>query len=312
MLKKSLKKIHKGRFFDEKVYLFLFFSLFVGAPAGWTEEASVLQVAQNTGDATIKEKQVAEINSSLKNVIEENQRLADKNKELAGEIDRLTDEHSQEKNRVENLMKEKDELTEGMEKIRTTNRMYSQEIQKLEKNVEELQGDRETLNQRLNQFTDVTLKEESFDDRGEMVLASSETAKPSETDEDVKARETKTLDLLSRIDAFTEQDEQLRTDSAKAHYNMGNIYFQKGEYEIASREYYQAVTLMPNDPDAHYNLALVSGDHLKDYQTALKHYQMYLYLSPQAKDAQAVREKIIESQLFLQNIVDSPLDKTLK
>lgn len=131
----------------------------------------------------------------------------------------------------------------------------------------------------------------------------------STIDKEVKDLETKTLDLLSRIDAFAEEDEQLRMDAAKAHYNMGNIYFQKGEYEIAAREYYQAVTLMPDDPDAHYNLAFVSGEHLKDFQTALKHYKMYLYLNPDAKDKHLVKEKIMHTEMILRNTIDSPIEK---
>ena len=124
----------------------------------------------------------------------------------------------------------------------------------------------------------------------------------------VLEREDKTLDLLSRIDAFVEEDERLRMDAARAHYNMGNIYFQKGEYEIAAREYYQAVTLMPDDPDSHYNLAYVSSEYLKDFKTALKHYRAYLYLNPDARDAAFVREKLYNAELMLKNMVDSPLE----
>ena len=91
---------------------------------------------------------------------------------------------------------------------------------------------------------------------------------------------------------------------------MGNIYFEKGEYEIAAREYYQAVTLMPNDPDAHYNLAFVSSEYLDDQKTALEHYKTYLYLKPDAKDKDAINEKIVHAQLILNSKIDSPLDKT--
>ena len=135
------------------------------------------------------------------------------------------------------------------------------------------------------------------------------TKTESKMDKEIKQMESRTLDLLSRIDAFAEEDEQLRMDAAKAHYNMGNIYFQKGEYEIAAREYYQAVTLMPDDPDAHYNLAFVSGEHLGDYHTALKHYKMYLYLNPDAKDKHLINEKIVHTQLLIRNTVNSPLEK---
>lgn len=124
-------------------------------------------------------------------------------------------------------------------------------------------------------------------------------------------REGKTIDLLTKIDAFTESDERLRKDAAIAHYNMGNIYFHKGEYEIASREYYQAVTLMPDDPDCHFNLAFVSGEHLKDQRTALKHYNMYLYLNPNARDAHFVREKILFAQMKIHAEIDSPIQEKL-
>ena len=134
----------------------------------------------------------------------------------------------------------------------------------------------------------------------------------AQSTEEVAQREAKTIDILSRIDAFAEEDERLRHDSAVAHYNMGNIYFQKGEFEIASREYYQAVALMPDDPDAHYNLAFVSSEHLRDYKTALKHYQMYLYLKPDARDAHLVKEKIVFAQLKLQAVTNSPLEKSLE
>jgi len=129
------------------------------------------------------------------------------------------------------------------------------------------------------------------------------------TGEEVKMREEKTLDLLSRIDAFSQSDPRLIEDSAKAHYNMGNIYFQKGEYEIAVREYYQATTLMPNDPDSHYNLAYVSADFLNDYETALKHFKMYLYLNPEAKDIKYIKEKIVEAELNIKSVTGSRLEE---
>ena len=65
---------------------------------------------------------------------------------------------------------------------------------------------------------------------------------------------------------------------------------------------------MPDDPDAHYNLALISGEYLHDMKTSLKHYQIYLYLNPEAKDAAFVKEKIMHANLFLRGIVDSPLE----
>jgi tetratricopeptide (TPR) repeat protein len=134
----------------------------------------------------------------------------------------------------------------------------------------------------------------------------------AQSEADVSSYEDMTLELLAKIDAFSEDDPVLRMDAAKAHYNMGNIYFDKGKYEIASREYYQAVVLMPDDADAHYNLAYVSGEHLKDFKTALKHYKLYLYLRPGAADAHLVRGKIHEAEMALRTVVDSPLEEDAK
>ncbi|MBF0521707.1 MAG: tetratricopeptide repeat protein [Candidatus Omnitrophica bacterium] len=294
MYKKCLKEtLIKRRFLIISLFIFIF-----------------VFAASLRAQAQTDENKVAEINNSLKNVIEENQSLSTKNKDLAAQIEKLKQEQADYQDQYNQLSQDRDDKSDTLKRYKDSNQKYSKEIQKLEKQVEELevakkQNDRkaEELQSELLLYREDAAKKSSDD---QLASASQESAK--QTVQDVKAREEKTLDLLSKIDAFTEQDEALRKDSAKAHYNMGNIYFQKGEFEIAAREYYQAVTLMPDDPDAHYNLAFVSGENLKDYRTALKHYQMYLYLKPNADDAAFVREKILAAQMVLKSAVDSPLE----
>ncbi len=197
---------------------------------------------------------------------------------------------------INKLKRDRDMLAEKIERVRSINRQYSKKIKELEGTLAKLQDHNidnykktNVLVNNINNLNKKNIKRNKVIDR-----------------------EKKTLELLSKIDAFKEEDEKLKRDAAIAHYNMGNIYFQKGEYEIAYREYYQAVTLMPNDPDAHYNLAFVCGEYLGDYKTALKHYRMYLYLKPNAKDAYIVRGKIREAEVALKSIVDSPLEKGSK
>jgi tetratricopeptide (TPR) repeat protein len=256
--------------------------IFISVGAASTKE-EILQVAKNDdgGSSTVKERQVIEINSSLKNVIEENQTLVSKNQELAQELEQLREQNETYQKQYNDLKKESYELAQNFEEVKNTNDELASRIENLETASDAAVGERA------------------------MQLASAENTEPTE---DVTDREAKTLDLLQRIDAFSEEDGQLRSDAAKAHYNMGNIYFQKGKYEIAAREYYQAVALMPEDPDAHYNLAFVSGEYLQDYKTALKHYQIYLYLNPGAKDADFVKEKMLKVKLALDSIVNSPLE----
>ena len=121
--------------------------------------------------------------------------------------------------------------------------------------------------------------------------------------------EAKTNEMLSKGEDMDLRDKNFKGELSKAHYNMGNIYFERGEYQRAEVEYYQAVDLAPNDPDTHYNLAFVSGEYLGDQETALKHYQWYLYLKPDAADKALVKEKILQAKFTLRTKIDSPLDK---
>lgn len=260
--------------------------------------------------AALEDKQLMEINQTLKSAIEENQSLAAEKRQLQSELERLRQDQAAFRRQYEDLKRERDNLAQGVDQARAQNRKYAQELSRMEENIKTLESTRKENDQKVRRLQEELSLQDTRSAGQTIVLASNSTS--SEVDVEVKEKESKTLDLLTKIDAFAEEDERLRTDAAKAHYNMGNIYFEKGEYEIAAREYYQAVTLMPDDPDAHYNLALVSDQYLKDPRTALKHYQMYLYLNPNAKDAYWVKERIIGAKLHIRSTIDSPLDKKSK
>lgn len=107
--------------------------------------------------------------------------------------------------------------------------------------------------------------------------------------------------ILARLDGLSQQNKQLKDDAARAHYKMGNMFFQKREYEKARDQYQQALTLLPADAAAHFNLAFVSGEYLKDPRTAQEHYQKYLDLNPKAEDAPLVKKRILVHQLELRH-----------
>ena len=254
---------------------------------------------------SLTEKQILETNKNLKSSIEENQALENKNRDLQSEIEKIKNDSAQNQQQLDQLKTEKEDLSSTVENVRGTNRKYAQEINTLEENLTGLQKSQEELAQK-NQDLEEQLAAKQ---KSKTAVASTDSVS-ADTTQQVQDREAKTMDLLSRIDAFKETDQKLRADSAKAHYNMGNIYFQKGEYELAAREYYQAVALMPDDADSHYNLAFVSIEYLNDYKTALDHFERYLYLRPNAPDLALVNEKITHAQLMLRSKVDSTLDKT--
>ncbi len=106
------------------------------------------------------------------------------------------------------------------------------------------------------------------------------------------------LDVLAMIEDLEQTRQQIREDEARVHYNMGNIFFHQGNYIQAAYQYERAVELNPGDAHAHFNLAYVCGDFLKDFEKALTHYRQYLFLNPQADDAVLVGEKIVEAQTY--------------
>ena len=193
---------------------------------------------------------------------------------------------------------EREEFVKEIRRVENLNKKYTQEIQ----DIRGLLSDKDADYQKRMQ--DLEDKLSAQQDEG----SKKELAK-EQSQETTQELEAKTNEMLSKGGDMDPQDQNFRQELAKAHYNMGNIYFQRGEYQRAVVEYYQAVDLTPNDPDTHYNLAFVSGEYLGDQETALKHYQWYLYLKPNATDAPTVKEKILMAKLTLRSKVESPLDK---
>ncbi len=118
--------------------------------------------------------------------------------------------------------------------------------------------------------------------------------------------------MIQLMNDLDEMRESMRTDEAQVHYNMGTIFYHQGKHREARDEFRKSVELAPNDANAHFNLAYVAGDYLHDFQTALDHYQMYLYLEPNAQDAPLVQEKILDAQLNIRAWQEKVVDHEVK
>jgi tetratricopeptide (TPR) repeat protein len=194
---------------------------------------------------------------------------------------------------------EREEFVKEIRRVENLNKKYTQEIQDIRSLLADKDADYQN---RMQDLEDKLAAQQDDTSKKEVVEEQSQ-----QTTQELEA---KTNEMLSKGGDMDPQDQNFRAELAKAHYNMGNIYFERGEYQRAVVEYYQAVDLTPNDPDTHYNLAFVSGEYLGDQETALKHYQWYLYLKPDASDAPAVKEKILMAKFSLRSKIDSPLDKS--
>ena len=92
------------------------------------------------------------------------------------------------------------------------------------------------------------------------------------------------------IDAGTDTAENI----SMAHFNRGNGYYEKGNFNRALVDYDRAIALNPKDADAYYNRA---GVHLykSNYDRAIADYGEAIGLDPKA-DAYTSRGLIYEKQ----------------
>ncbi len=67
----------------------------------------------------------------------------------------------------------------------------------------------------------------------------------------------------------------------EAHYNLGNVYSDIGNFELAKAHYELATEIEPEYPNGHYNLGLVLIS-LKEYKRAVACINKYVELSPDA------------------------------
>ncbi len=77
------------------------------------------------------------------------------------------------------------------------------------------------------------------------------------------------------------------------HYNMGVVYAKEGRSKDAEVEYLNALRIDPSDAYAHYNLAILYENEIKDIGKAMRHYKAYLKLRPHANDVDIVKQWLI-------------------
>ncbi len=80
----------------------------------------------------------------------------------------------------------------------------------------------------------------------------------------------------------------LQKERALYYYNLGVAYTQSKLYDEAIRAYEKSLSSNPNNPEAHYNLALLYDNFQQDFERAILHCQKYLELKPGADDKDEV------------------------
>lgn len=291
--------------------------------------------------------QIIRINSSLRRAIEENSKLYQAQEGLQEELGTVRGQRNIQANRLISVGAERDAYKQKAEEIRAIEEVIGEDIASYFAKQQEKEMRLASEIERLK--TELAQAEERFqqeDEEKTAVAAAAEVQPDVEPDtgreekveslraqvavaekelkqvrgqrtvrvalqEEVEGVREKSLAVIKMIDDLNKGSEELKTDKAKVHYNMGNIFFNQGRYQKAVAEYEEAIRLMPLDANAHFNLAFVSGEYLKDHKTAARHYAQYLRLQPDARDAAAVREKIVEAELYIRSRINSSLEREL-
>lgn len=284
------------------------------------------------------EQHIIKINQSLKNAVEENKKLLEEKEAIEAELKQLRGDQEIKANRIRTLTSQRDSLTERADKAEQLQRQYSEELNQLKTTLTQKESEYTTEIKELQQ--EVAKKKEieelipwSSEIIEEIKVSPAQPAAPDQLSreniklkidsvrlvEDLKKQaqanlrgmEGKIKSVASKMAELKTENQRLKADSAKLHYNLGNIFFEQQKYTQAVKEYRRVVEFAPHDPAAHYNLAFVSGEFLNDHETAKEHYERYLALNPDAEDAYLVREKLLAISLMIQTNLGPPLEKKL-
>lgn len=89
-------------------------------------------------------------------------------------------------------------------------------------------------------------------------------------------------------------DEQKET-----HYLRGRNRVSTQDYSKAIEEFEQALQVNPKSAAAHFELAWLHEEHMKDWASAIYHYQKHLQLKPDSEYAERARERMKACKLEL-------------
>ncbi|MFH0877443.1 MAG: tetratricopeptide repeat protein [Candidatus Omnitrophota bacterium] len=96
--------------------------------------------------------------------------------------------------------------------------------------------------------------------------------------------------ILSLEAQLAKTRDRLTSEAERYHYNLGVLYTQNKNYDLAVTEFKTALSYNPRNAQAHYNLGIIFDDYFKDSENARYHYKSFLELDPRSDDAEAVRD----------------------
>ncbi len=249
------------------------------------------------------------LNANLKSSTKINQNLREELEALRKENQIYLDQQKAELSKVESLSAQLNNLKED----KTISAGRQEELKKL---VDEAEKALDTQNRKIGELEAKLKNAEEKMIRQKKASANLEQqtksakASPGMTQEYVKLVEgewmtaiQKTQELktdlnrtLSELSSYNRERSKLRMDTATMHYNLAVILTEQKNFPAAILEYQKVLEIRPNDADAHYNLAILYDDFLKNNEKALEHYRQYIRVAPNTPESQKVRQWIKDKE----------------
>lgn len=219
-----------------------------------------------------------------------NERLAQENKALKDDSERLQRDRLNIMNEIRKTKQEKAGLIQNI-------RLLSSEGQEREQLFQDEIGVLENANVEQSEYSGSLLVR--IDDlekaTGETTVLYDEWAKS-----DAKSRRLEQMLKEAEIDlglAVTTMPAN-REVEGRLHYNYGVAAYKSQKIWRAMREFRRALEENPLDADSHYNLAVIYDVVKKDRLKAIEHYKRYLELNPKAPDAAKVKNYIADLHIL--------------
>jgi type II secretory pathway component GspD/PulD (secretin) len=221
--------------------------------------------------------------------------------EYQQEIERLKREKAQ---RQELKQQVRDEIALSIEELKAENERLRNVLESrgfIERDsvdeVSELKAEKEKLAYEVSKAKDII-------ERSEQVAAAAHTEKEKFkkliyeykklVEENRKLLAGEAIKRKSLESTLEDMKQGLKKERLDMYYNLGVIFDKHNLFEETEKAYLKALEIDPNDSQAHYNLGVIYDEELNMPDLALKHYQSYLRLRPDAENADKVREWIKE------------------
>ena len=244
--------------------------------------------------------------NKLKIITEENTKLKDQVATLQQGLINLDNAKKQlleEKKQLEQKSAVPQKQTLSAASEGKTGKLSAQRISALEKEVASLTNRNRQLSRQLDtqmskaRFTDKLHKEKKRlqeEVKGLRLAINSLEGQAKKHTQENTILKSKLKNVAAKFFKSQKSLDRLEKETADMHYNLGVIFQGQNKYNEAIREYEKTLEIRPNDPDTHYNLALIYDTVKNDRKKAIYYYNKYLGSTLDTQGALKIKEKVAQ------------------